>query len=275
MTYQPLVLDSVTHLRPNDRGRAAHCASHGGIYAGYYAAKMGVGAVILNDAGIGREAAGLAGVKLLDQLRVPAATISHRSARIGDGADGAARGVLSFVNQTAADLGLDVGMACADAMTLLSKADLVPSPQPQSLAEARFEVPDAGCGDCRVVVMDSVSLIRSDDATNVIVAASHGGLLGGRAESAIKYSAVAAIFSDADRGIDDAGVSRLPALDERGVAGACVSAFSARIGDGRSLYENGYIASINQEAKRRGATIGMSCRDCVAALVASTIRNPQ
>ena len=28
-------------------------------------------------------------------------------------------------------------------------------------------------------------------------------------------------------------------LDDRGIAGACVSAFSARIGDGRSVYEDG------------------------------------
>ena len=63
MSNEPLVLDSVTHLTEQHRGAAAHCASHGGVYAGYFAAKMGIGAVILNDAGIGREAAGLAGAR--------------------------------------------------------------------------------------------------------------------------------------------------------------------------------------------------------------------
>ena len=44
----------------------------------------------------------------------------------------------------------------------------------------------------------------------------------------------AAVYNDADFGVDDAGISRLPALDARGIAGACVSAWSARIGDGQS-----------------------------------------
>ena len=91
-----IVLDSVTHLKAEHRGLAAYCASHGGAYAGYLAAKAGVGAVILTDAGIGREQAGIAGLHLLDALGVPAATIAHTSARIGDGADGHSSGRLSL-----------------------------------------------------------------------------------------------------------------------------------------------------------------------------------
>ena len=56
-----ITLDSVTHLSDEHRGSVSYCASHGGTYAGYYAAKMGVGSVILNEAGIGREMAGIAG----------------------------------------------------------------------------------------------------------------------------------------------------------------------------------------------------------------------
>ena len=264
--HELLVLDSVTHLQEQHRGRAAHCASHGGVYAGYYAAKLGIGGVILNDAGIGREAAGLAGVKLLDDLGVPAAAVSHRSARIGDGQDGMTRGVLSFVNQAAQELGLKVGMPCQHALGVLDDADLRPSPQPEPLEEARFEVNDHGYDNVKVVVMDSISLVRPDDDGSIIVAASHGALLGGRPETATKYPVFAAITCDADRGIDDAGVSRLPALDDKGIAGACISAFSARIGDGRSLYEDGYVSAINGTAVQLGCAIGMSCMEVVATL---------
>jgi len=66
MRGDPLVLDSVTHLpaeaggvAPEARGRVALCASHGGVYAAWYAARRGVAAVILHDAGVGRERAGL------------------------------------------------------------------------------------------------------------------------------------------------------------------------------------------------------------------------
>ncbi|MEM7746820.1 MAG: hypothetical protein AAF346_01105 [Pseudomonadota bacterium] len=261
MSDEPLVLDSVTHLTEEHRGVAAHCASHGGVYAGYFAAKMGTGAVILNDAGIGREAAGLAGVKLLDGLGVPAATVSHRSARIGDGADGLARGILSFANDAAKAVGLSVGMSCRDALQSLQSSQLEPSPAPEALAEARFEASDAPAVGGPIIVMDSISLVTPDDAGRVIVAASHGALLGGRPETAVKYDVFAVITSDADRGVDDAGVSRLPALDARGIAGACVSAFSARIGDGRSLYEDGFISAVNETTKQLGGSIGMSCSE--------------
>ncbi len=264
MSNAPVILDSVTHLTPDHRGRAAHCASHGGVYAGYCAASMGVGAVILNDAGIGREAAGLAGVKLLDQLGVPAATVSHRSARIGDGADGVARGVLSFVNRAARELGLAVAMPCREALAILQGADLSPSPAPAPLAEARYEADGSTDTNVKIIVMDSISLVTPADDGHVIVAASHGAILGGRPETAVKYPVFAAISSDADRGIDDAGISRLPALDERGIAGACCSAFSCRIGDGRSLYEDGYVSVVNKTAAALGGEVGMSCKEIAA-----------
>lgn len=261
MASESLVLDSVTHLTKEHRARAAHCASHGGVYAGYFAAKMGIGAVILNDAGIGREAAGLAGVKLLDQLGVPAAAVSHRSARIGDGADGVARGILSFANNAAEQAGVRAGMTCSEALAIFETQTLSPSPAPQPLDEARFNAEDTPPDGASIVIMDSISLVTADDVGQVIVAASHGAVLGGRPETAVKYDVFAAISSDADRGIDDAGVSRLPALDARGIAGACVSAFSARIGDGRSLYEDGFVSAVNEATAKLGGQIGMHCRE--------------
>lgn len=266
------VLDSVTHLTDADRGAAALCASHGGLYAGYYAAKVGVGAVILNDAGIGRDCAGIAGVKLLDDLGTPAAAVSNRSARIGDGADCFARGLLSYVNPTAERMGLAIGQSCREALLLLDRAELIPSPPPAPLDEARFELEEAGAEGVRVIVMDSISLVSPDDDGHVVVAASHGGLLGGKPETAIKFPAFAVVTNDADRGIDDAGISRLPALDARGIAGACVSAFTARIGDGRSTYTDGVISVLNRTAEERGGHIGQSCRDFVTAMVDARIR---
>ena len=261
------VLDSVTHLTEAHRGKASYFASHGGIYAGYYAAKMGTGGVILNDAGIGRDQAGIAGLALLDGLGVPSATISHRSARIGDGADGAARGTLSTVNKTAHALGLNEGMPCAEALGILSSANLKPSPTPAPQAEARFDDESAGRDGVRVIITDSNSLVEPEDAGHVFVSASHGGLLGGRPETAVKYPVFAGVYCDADRGADDAGLSRLPALDDRGIAGACVSAFSARIGDGRSIYNDGVISAVNETAAQYGGLIGQSCREFVRLMV--------
>jgi hypothetical protein len=261
------ILDSVTHLGDAHRGKVAYCGSHGGIYAAYYAAHKGLAAVILNDAGIGRERAGVAGLELLAKLGVAAAAISHMSARIGEGADGFARGVLTTVNGPASKLGLEVGQPCREALHLLAKAAPPPSPEPAPLEESRFEVPELSRGGVKVIVIDSMSLVKPEDDGHVVVAASHGAALGGRPEMAIKYPVFACICNDADRGIDNAGTTRLPALEARGIAGACVSAFSARIGDGRSTLADGYISAVNDTARRHGGLIGQSCREFVTAMV--------
>jgi len=268
-----VVLDSVTHLLPEHRGAAALCASHGGRYAGYFAASKGVSAVILNDAGIGREQAGLGGIRMLEGLGVPAAAVSGKTARIGDGKDNLARGILSFVNAPARKLGLEVGMRCADALERLAAASLQPAPPPPKEDEHRFEVADAGRAGVKVIVMDSISLVQPEDAGQVIVAASHGACPGGKPEMAVKYPVFAAVTNDADRGIDDAGISRLPAMNARGIAGACLSAFSARIGDGRSMYEDGYVSALNAVAEKHGGRIGQSCRQFVEAMVAARAKD--
>lgn len=269
---KPIILDSVTQLGAEHRGRASYCASHGGLYAGYCAAKSGTGAIIFNDAGIGRDQAGIAGVKLLNDLQVPAAAISHQSARIGDGADGFKRGILSTINATARALGLHEGMTCAAALKLLGKTDLLASPPPPPQEEARFEDAQASREGVRVIITDSNSLVEPDDAGHIFVTASHGGLLGGRTDTAVKYPVFAAVYCDADRGADDAGISRLPALDDQGIAGACVSAFSARIGDGRSVYRDGVISAVNKTAQKRGGAIGQSCQAFVTLMVDACIK---
>src|SRR5438445_19319 len=85
-------------LRIGALGQAAIAASHGGTYAAYLAAKAGIKAVILCDAGVGRERAGIGGLDYLGSLGVAAAAIGHRSARIGHGGDCHARGVITYAN---------------------------------------------------------------------------------------------------------------------------------------------------------------------------------
>ena len=100
-------------------------------------------------------------------------------------------------------------------------------------------------------------------------------LLGGRPATAVKYDVFAAIYNDADFGIDDAGISRLPALDARGIAGATVSAWSARIGDGQSTYRDGYVTAVNARAAQCGGEIGISAIELVARLVAARLKELQ
>jgi hypothetical protein len=268
-TKTPVISDSVTTFGPGERGRAALAGSHAGLYAAYLAAKAGVKAVILNDAGVGREQAGIGGLRLLEQLGVPGAAIGHRSARIGDGADGLRRGVLTYVNGPAAQLGLHPRMSARVALDLMAAADLPPSPAPPPLAESRHRIAAAEAPGVAVWALDSASLVTEADKNAVVIAGSHGAVLGGRPQTALKADVFAGIFNDADVGIDDAGISRLPALAARGIAAATVSAWSARIGDGLSIWQDGYVSALNERAIACGAEIGISAAELVRRLVAA------
>src|SRR5512144_675587 len=117
---RPLVVaDSVTSLPPHAAGAVVVAGSHGGAYAAYLAAHAHVSAVVLNDAGVGRDGAGIGGLAYLDALGVPAATVAHDTARIGDGADTLARGRVSHVNAAARALGAAPGQSATAAVAAL------------------------------------------------------------------------------------------------------------------------------------------------------------
>lgn len=260
-----LVLDSVTHLTDAAAGRAVLCASHGGVYAAWYAARKGVSAMILHDAGIGRDGAGIGGLDWLAARGLPGACIGHRSARIGAGADMLSRGLLSAVNAPAAALGLHQGMRASEALAILAAAGLPPASVAEAMDESRRVI--FSRRGIQVIALDSNGLVGPQDAGHIVVTGSHGGLLGGRPETAVKAAVFAALYNDAGFGIDDAGISRLPALQARGIAGACVSCFSARIGEGMSTWNDGVVSALNPLAALHGGRIGQSARDFVAALL--------
>lgn len=265
----PLVLDSVTALGDAARDRVVFAASHGGVYAAYLATRAGVRAVVLNDAGIGRERAGVGGLDYLDRLGLPACTVSHRMARIGRGEDMLELGVVSEANGAAQALGVLPGQQGCEASALLAKApDWSGEAVPET--EARTVAAPAGPDGPALLLLDSNSLMRPEEDRGAVVACgSHGGLLGGRPETACKADVFAALFNDADWGRDDAGVTRLPALDARGIAAGTVSAWSARIGDGRSTLEDGWVSCLNRRALALGAQVGMAARDWAALMRAA------
>ena len=117
-----------------------------------------------------------------------------------------------------------------------------------------------------VWALDSASAVGPEHVGAIVVTGSHGGLLGGQPATALKYDALAALFNDAGIGIDEAGVTRLPALDARGIAAATVAASSARIGDARSTYEGGIVSRVNARAAALGIAPGASAREFVAAV---------
>ena len=254
-----LTADSITRVGAEAAGAVVVNGSHGGIYAAYVAAKLRVAATVFNDAGVGRNQAGIAGLDYLAGLGIPAAAVGHQTARIGDGPDMMARGIVTHANSPAIAIGCRPGLACRDAAAALQQA--APSlREPPPALEAAFLLIDEPPA---VWALDSASLVGAEHVGAVVVTGSHGGLLGGRPDTALKSDALAALFNDAGIGIDEAGVTRLPALDSRGIAAGTVAASSARIGDARSTYEDGILTRVNRRAAALGIAPGMTAREFV------------
>jgi len=260
-----LTLDTATKLDRRHRGAVVICGSHGGVYPGYLAARAGLRAVLLNDAGVGLERAGLGCLAYCQGLGMAAATIAHDSARIGDGADMRARGRISHVNRVAEDLGCRAGQSVEAALGPLLRAPLWQG-TPPPYREGRTVVVDEP-GGRRVICIDSASMVEPADAGQIVITGSHCGMLASLRALVLQVEALAALFNDAGIGIDEAGVSRLPALDRRSIAAAAVGAMSARIGDGRSTYEDGILSRVNRAAEGLGAAPGMSAKDWVGRLL--------
>ncbi len=256
-TSHVLCADTITRLPPGCAGAVLVAGSHGGRYPGYLAAQAGVRAVILNDAGIGLDAAGIGSLPYLDALGIAAATVFHTSCLIGDSDDMLARGRISRANAAARAAGVLEGLPCAAAADLLTFAPhrIVAAP---AIGEVRGEIPTAA-GRRRILLLDSASLVRPEDAGQVVVTGSHGGLIGGDPLLALKVDGWAAVFNDAGRS-DGPGTSRLPALDRRGIAAVTVASTSARIGEAASTFQDGIISAVNNLAARRGAQVGEPVR---------------
>jgi hypothetical protein len=266
-TRSVIITDSVTLLDDASEGTVVVCGSHGGVVAGLFAAAAGVGGVVFNDAGVGKEQAGVAGLRLIEQYGIAAAAVDHRTARIGDGEDCRATGVVSFVNRWASQAGVQIGMTAAEAAERMAvwQGPSRASPRPSSPAEQEPQLLQDGCP--RVLALDSVSQVSWSMAGSVILGGSHGGIVNGRA---IKAPVRAAFFNDAGRGKDDAGISRLPALDVCCIPGATVSAMSARIGDGRDTYESGTISHANAAARALGVHPDQSAAEAVSRIRKAT-----
>ena len=253
---QIVAAESVTRLE-GVAGEVLVAGSHGGVIAAYLGATAGVHALILNDAGLGKDRAGIAGLFYLEEIGMAAAAVDCMSARIGDGVDMLARGVISHANAFAALSGVVAGQSCRDAAERMRRA-AAPRASPPPYAEGRWKI---SAGTPEVWALDSTGKVVAEDAGRILVIGSHGALLGGRRESALAVDAAAAVFNDAGMGADRIGITRLPALAARGIPAATVDCMSARIGDGRSMWESGLISHANAAATRMGVATGMSVRE--------------
>jgi len=108
-SHEVVVVDTIAHLKPEDRGRIVATGSHNNISSGEYAGRVPIAAVFFNDAGIGKDEAGTAALPYLQAMGIAAGTVAHDSAIIGDAEETWRHGRVSALNEGARTLGFREG----------------------------------------------------------------------------------------------------------------------------------------------------------------------
>jgi len=122
------LVDSITELGTADTGCVAVSGSHGGLSAARFALAVRPRLTVFNDAGVGKDGAGIAGLALLQANGLAACTVSHMSACIGQAASTLACGVVSHANDAASALGLQTGRALAPQVNALARRHACSTP---------------------------------------------------------------------------------------------------------------------------------------------------
>lgn len=117
-----IIANSATSIDETNKDDIVVNGSHFGLNVGEMANKAGIIGMIGNDAGVGIDKAGIAGLKILAANGIPAATVSSMSAHIGNGTSTYEKGVISAVNETAERLGIVIGMPARKAADRMFEA---------------------------------------------------------------------------------------------------------------------------------------------------------
>ncbi|HRO59320.1 MAG TPA: hypothetical protein PK177_09180 [Burkholderiaceae bacterium] len=101
------LLDSITAIDERCADGVIVSGSHGGLSSTGFVLRAPAKprAVFLNDAGVGKERAGVVATGLLQEIGVACGCYSHESARIGEARDGYEHGVLTHLKEQAREAG--------------------------------------------------------------------------------------------------------------------------------------------------------------------------
>ncbi len=248
------------------RGQVLVSGSYGGEYNAWHAAKWGIRGVVLNDAGVGKDDAGINGLPYLDTIELPAATADAQTCHIADAEHMLAHGTVSHVNRTAAALGCAKGQTVRECAEAMLAAPVITATPPPISGGKRYTVLERP-GEPKVICLDAAPMLEAADAGTIAVTGSHAAMFRGKPDGLIAPDLVAVFFSDAGVGLDGAGIRRLAHLDERGMIAGTAAAASAPIGNARAIYADGILSHFNRAAEAAGAKVGMKVRDFIEILL--------
>ncbi len=117
-----------------------------------------------------------------------------------------------------------------------------------------------------ITLLDSIALIDSSHAGTIVVTGSHGGRSAAGFVVDVSEKPLAVFFNDAGGGKDNAGKVCLDMLQAIGVAAACYSHMSARIGDAQDGLDNGVLTDLNDLAKQAGIKTEMEVSQAIRCI---------
>jgi uncharacterized protein YunC (DUF1805 family) len=261
--WRIIIANSAASIDDSNKNDVVVDGSHFGINVGKMALKAGILGMIGNDAGIGLDNCGIAGMKVLENLDIPAASVSCMSAEIGIGTSTYENGIISAVNEIAEKVGIKVGMSAKEAADRMLENALL-----RASSTGNKPTSIKSMANTQLIVVDSSSDVNRENETDVIVSGSHGGKNGGEYLANLNVKGV--VCHDAGAGKNEAGTAGLKILEEHGIPAATVSTMSAYIGNGISTYNQGVISSVNAIAGELGINIGMSAIEAADKMVHAT-----
>jgi hypothetical protein len=216
----------------------------------------GVKAVIATDAGIGKDEAGISGLKHGETIGVPVAAIVTMSAETSNGRS-TLLGAISQANTRARTLGVTPGMPAYEAAALLAKAPAgQPIPTSPGAEETPVVVEETPNG--RIWTSGGTTAIKDKIPNDVFCSGSNSSRV--FADGALRIAAKGGIANDAGIGKNNTAVQGVVLLGERGVPAASVATLSARLGEGSSTWNDGIISVVNAPAAVRGVKVGMTAK---------------
>jgi hypothetical protein len=223
----------------------------------------GAKAVIALDAGIGKDEAGISGLRKGEELGVPVAAVAVMSAITTNGRS-TLLGEISVVNAQARALGVTPGMVAYEAALRLAKA---PPGKPQTIPAGIDELPVMVEESAKGKIWTAAGSLSFRDKIPNDVFCSGANSSRVFAEGCLKITPRGAIANDAGIGKNDSAIVGVRLLGEHGVAAASVSVMSARLGEGASTWNHGVISVANPVAVQRGVKVGMTAQDAARLML--------
>lgn len=106
--------DSISYIKKDDNNKFIVSGSHGGIPSVEYAIDKKVFGAVFNDAGVGKNKAGISGLSVLQDNGILGVTVKADSAEIGNAEDTYENGIVSYFNDIARDYGVQKNMKIKD-----------------------------------------------------------------------------------------------------------------------------------------------------------------